>query len=70
MAQAEGSVRLLYPLPQNEITKHIINKIKMNIMTEIKKKNYVSPSMEVYEVKSMQLLDASRSEIGEGGSED
>ena len=39
-------------------------------MTEIKKKNYVSPSMEVYEVKSMQLLDASRSEIGEGGSED
>ena len=25
-------------------------------MTEIKKKNYVSPSMEVYEVKSMQLL--------------
>ena len=28
-------------------------------MTEIKKKNYVSPSMEVYEVKSMQLLDAS-----------
>ena len=35
-------------------------------MTEIKKKNYVSPSMEVYEVKSMQLfLDASPSqEIG------
>ena len=33
-------------------------------MTEIKKKNYVSPSMEVYEVKSMQLLDASSSEIG------
>ena len=59
MAQAEGSVRLLYPLPQNEITKHIINKIKMNIMTEIKKKNYVSPSMEVYEVKSMQLLAGS-----------
>ena len=29
-------------------------------MTEIKKKNYVSPSMEVYEVKSMQLLDASQ----------
>ena len=28
-------------------------------MTEIKKKNYVSPSMEVYEVKSMQLLAAS-----------
>ena len=42
-----------------KITKHIINKIKMNIMTEIKKKNYVSPSMEVYEVKSMQLLSAS-----------
>ena len=38
-------------------------------MTEIKKKNYVSPSMEVYEVKSMQLLDASPSpEIG-GGDE-
>ena len=42
-----------------KITKHIINKIKMNIMTEIKKKNYVSPSMEVNEVKSMQLLAAS-----------
>ena len=28
-------------------------------MTEIKKKNYVSPSMEVYEVKSMQLLAGS-----------
>ena len=54
MAPAKGSLRLLYPLPQNEITKHIINKIKMNIMTEIKKKNYVSPSMEVNEAKSMQ----------------
>ena len=32
-------------------------------MTEIKKKNYVSPSMEVYEVKSMQLLDASNNDI-------
>ena len=32
-------------------------------MTEIKKKNYVSPSMEVYEVKSMQLL-AGSTEIG------
>ena len=46
-------------------------------MTEIKKKNYVSPSMEVYEVKSMQLLDASPSQeggvvggLGDGGSED
>ena len=42
-------------------------------MTEIKKKNYVSPSMEVYEVKSMQLLDASPSQeigVGEGGCED
>ena len=29
-------------------------------MTEIKKKNYVSPSMEVYEVKSMQLLTISK----------
>ena len=49
-----------------KITKHIINKIKMNIMTEIKKKNYVSPSMEVYEVKSMQLLAASPDpEIGD-----
>ena len=28
-------------------------------MTEIKKKNYVSPSMEVYEVQSMQLLAGS-----------
>ena len=38
----------------------------MNIMTEIKKKNYVSPSMEVYEVKSMQLLAASPDpEIGD-----
>ena len=63
-ASAKGSLRLLYPLPQNEITKHIINKIKMNIMTEIKKKNYVSPSMEVYEVKSMQLLLNASPEIG------
>ena len=39
-------------------------------MTEIKKKNYVSPSMEVYEVKSMQLLDGSNGEIGEGGVQD
>ena len=46
-----------------KITKHIINKIKMNIMTEIKKKNYVSPSMEVYEVKSMQLLAGSNNGI-------
>ena len=36
----------------------------MNIMTEIKKKNYVSPSMEVYEVKSMQLLLNASPEIG------
>ena len=43
-------------------------------MTEIKKKNYVSPSMEVYEVKSMQLLAGSNGEsnegVGDGGSED
>ncbi len=32
-------------------------------MTEIKKKNYVSPSMEVYEVKSMQLLAESNNGI-------
>ena len=31
-------------------------------MTEIKKKNYVSPSMEVYEVKSMQLLAESNND--------
>ena len=39
-------------------------------MTEIKKKNYVSPSMEVYEVKSMQLLAGSNGGVSEGGSED
>mgnify|MGYP003470198282 FL=1 len=40
-------------------------------MTEIKKKNYVSPSMEVYEVKSMQLLAESNNDtIIEGGEED
>ena len=42
-------------------------------MTEIKKKNYVSPSMEVYEVKSMQLLLNASPETGgagEGGCED
>ena len=42
-------------------------------MTEIKKKNDVSPSMEVYEVKSMQLLAASNESndiIGDGGCED
>lgn len=42
----------------------------MNIMTEIKKKNYVSPSMEVYEVTSMQLLAVSNNEIVIGGEED
>ena len=39
-------------------------------MTEIKKKNYVSPSMEVYEVKSMQLLAESNNDIITGGEED
>ena len=42
-------------------------------MTEIKKKNYVSPSMEVYEVKSMQLLAGSPSQGiggGDGGIDD
>ena len=39
-------------------------------MTEIKKKNYVSPSMEVYEVTSMQLLVVSNNEIVIGGEED
>ena len=39
-------------------------------MTEIKKKNYVSPSMEVYEVKSMQLLAESNNDIIIGGEED
>ena len=44
-------------------------------MTEIKKKNYVSPSMEVYEVKSMQLLAGSNgsndsNDIVIGGEED
>ena len=39
-------------------------------MTEIKKKNYVSPSMEVYEVKSMQLLAESNKDIIIGGEED
>ena len=39
-------------------------------MTEIKKKNYVSPSMEVYEVKSMQLLATSDVELGDGGGQD
>ena len=43
----------------------------MNIRTEIKKKNYVSPSMEVYEVKSMQLLATSDDvDLGEGGCQD
>lgn len=39
-------------------------------MTEIKKKNYVSPSMEVYEVTSMQLLAVSNNEIVIEGEED
>lgn len=33
-------------------------------MTEIKKKNYESPSMEVYEVESTHLLAGSEPEIG------
>ena len=44
-------------------------------MTEVKKKNYVSPSMEVYEVESTHLLAKSKEAsigggIGEGGCED
>ena len=44
----------------------------MNIMTENKKKTYVSPSMKVYEIKPTQLLaastDLSVSSWDEGGS--
>ena len=46
----------------------------MNIMTENKKKTYVSPSMKVYEIKPTQLLagsgvsSTSVNDWGDGGS--
>ena len=46
----------------------------MNIMTENKKKTYVSPSMKVYEIKPTQLLAVSGvsttsvNDWGNGGS--
>ena len=58
MAQAEGSVRL-YILNIYENTDTMNNKLKKNIMKETKKKNYESPSMKVYEIMPMQILDAS-----------
>ena len=42
----------------------------MNIMEENKKKHYVVPSMEVYEIEPTQLLVESNPGIGDGGSED
>ena len=44
----------------------------MNIMEENKKKHYVTPSMKVYEIETMQLLAVSTKvsvdEWGTGGS--
>ena len=69
MAQAEGSVRL-YILNIYENTDTMNNKLKKNIMKETKKKNYESPSIKVYEIMPMQILDASATvnEWEDGGS--
>ena len=46
------------------------NKLDKKIMKETKKKNYESPSMKVYEIMPMQILDASATvnEWEDGGS--
>ena len=46
------------------------NKLKKNIMKETKKKNYESPSIKVYEMRPMQILNASATvnEWKDGGS--
>ena len=69
MAQAEGSVRL-YILNIYENTDTMNNKLKKNIMKETKKKNYESPSIKVYEMRPMQILNASATvnEWEDGGS--
>ena len=68
-AQAEGSVRL-YILNIYENTDTMNNKLKKNIMKETKKKNYESPSIKVYEMRPMQILNASATvnEWEDGGS--
>ena len=68
MALAEGFVRL-YILNVYE-TDTMNNKLKKNIMKETKKKNYESPSMKVYEIMPMQILNASATvnEWEDGGS--
>ena len=58
MALAEGFVRL-YILNVYE-TDTMNNKLKKNIMKETKKKNYESPSIKVYEMMPMQILNAIR----------
>ena len=68
MALAEGFVRL-YILNVYE-TDTMNNKLKKNIMKETKKKNYESPSIKVYEMMPMQILNASATvnEWNDGGS--
>ena len=68
MASAEGFVRL-YILNVYE-TDTMNNKLKKNIMKETKKKNYESPSIKVYEMMPMQILNASATvnEWNDGGS--
>ena len=46
------------------------NKLKKNIMKETKKKNYESPSIKVYEMRPMQILNTSATvnEWEDGGS--
>ena len=52
------------------ITDILNYKLNKNIMKETKKKNYESPSMKVYEIMPMQILDASATvnEWEDGGS--
>ena len=68
MALVEGFVRL-YILNVYE-TDTMNNKLKKNIMKETKKKNYESPSIKVYEMRPMQILNASATvnEWEDGGS--
>ena len=52
------------------ITDILNYKLKKNIMKETKKKNYESPSIKVYEMMPMQILNASATvnEWNDGGS--
>ena len=57
MAREEGLGRM-YNVNEYE-TDTMNNKLKKNIMKETKKKNYESPSIKVYEMRQMKILNES-----------